>query len=66
MASFIPVHHQFTLFQYNDMRPKRKVPISAARIREAKALMDAGDHKGAAQRMREVRELLEEYEKRIK
>jgi len=47
------------------MRPTRKVPISADRIREAKALLNAGDSNGCARKLREVREKLEEYERRI-
>lgn len=65
MKSFTPIDHQFSLFEYNEMRPKRKVPISAERIREAKALLKAGDRDGCARKIREVREQLEEYEKRI-
>lgn len=57
------IHHQFSLFGYQP--PSGKVPISAERIREAKALMAKGDGRGAAEKMREVREKLEAYEKRI-
>ena len=57
------IHHQFSLFGYQ--APTGKVPISAERIREAKALFEAGDQKSAAEKMREVRERLEAYEKRI-
>jgi hypothetical protein len=57
------VHHQFSLFGYQP--PSGKVPISAERIREAKALMQSGDSKGAAEKMREVREALERYESRL-
>lgn len=57
------VHHQFSLFGYQ--KPTGKVPISAERIREAKALMAAGDSRGSAEKLREVREALENYEKRI-
>lgn len=60
-----PIHHQFSLFDYNQMRPKTKIPISAARIKEAKALMQQGNQKGAAAALREVREGLEEYLKRL-
>lgn len=58
------VYHQFSLFGFQ--APTGKVPISAERIREAKALMAAGDGKGAAEKMREVREALERYESRLK
>lgn len=57
------VHHQFSLFGYQP--PSGKVPISAERIRSAAALIAAGDDKGAAEKMREVREALERYEARL-
>lgn len=60
-----PIHHQFSLWDYNAMRPKTKIPISAARIKEAKALMAQGNQKGAAAALREVREGLEAYLKRL-
>ena len=59
------ITHQLTLFDYNAMRPRLKVPISAARIREAKALMAKGDARGAEEKMRDVRERLEDFERRI-
>lgn len=57
------MNHQFSLFGF--IKPSSKVPISAERIREAKALMGKGDVKGSAAKMREVREALEAFEKRI-
>lgn len=62
---FTPVDHQFSLFGYNETKPKSKVPISAQRLREAKALMQAGDPKAAAAILREVREKLENYASRL-
>lgn len=56
--------HQFSLFGY--IKPTGKVPISAERIREAKALFNKGDQKSSAAKMREVREALENYCDRIK
>jgi len=47
------------------MRPRLKVPISAARILEAKALMAAGRPLESAAAMREVREGLEAFERRL-
>lgn len=47
------------------MRPKAKVPISKARIEEAKRLHESGDDKSAAVVMREVRYGLEAYCARI-
>jgi hypothetical protein len=35
---FTPIHHQFTLFDYNQMRPAGKIPIkriSKARMEQA-------------------------------
>lgn len=57
------IYHQFSLFGYQP--PSGKVPISADRIREAKALFEARDSRGAAEKMREVREALERYEARL-
>jgi hypothetical protein len=57
------VDHQFSLFGH--LPPSGKVPISAERIREAKALMAAGDSKGSAEKLQEVREALERYESRL-
>lgn len=55
--------HQFSLFGF--IKPSGKVPISAERIKEAKALFNKGDMRGSAERMREVREGLESYERRL-
>lgn len=55
--------HQFGLFGY--IKPKLKVPISAERIRQAKEQIERGDSKGAEQTLRELREGLENYERRI-
>ena len=57
------MNHQFELFGY--VKPKRKIPIDASRIKLAKQLMERGDVIGAAIKMREVREALEDFEKRI-
>lgn len=51
---------------YGFLRPSGKVPISAEKIAEAKKLFYSGDQHGAAEKMREVRESLERYERRIK
>lgn len=57
--------HQFTLFDYNQMRPRAKVPISKERIEAAKKLLMSGDQHSAAIKLREVIEALENYEQRI-
>lgn len=60
---FVCVVHQFSLFGYS--KPKLKVPISVDRIKEAKALYAKGDYTGSAAKMREVREALENFERRL-
>ena len=57
--------NQKSLFGFKDMLPKTKVPISAERIKEAKAMFEKGDSKGSAEKLREVREGLERYCNRI-
>ena len=61
----IRVHHQFSLFDFNTMKPKKKIPISRERILEAKALFDKGDIMGSVSKMRELREALERYERTL-
>lgn len=56
--------HQFSLFGYQ--RPSKKVPISAARIKAAKAEMAKGNVKGAVENMKAVRESLQEFERRLR
>lgn len=58
-----PIDHQFSLFGFQ--KPTGKVPISAEQIREAKELFKNGDAKGSAAKLREVREALERFERRI-
>lgn len=60
-----PVTHQFSLFEYNQMRPTRKIPISKERIEAAKKLFNSGDYNGAAAQLRELRESLERFESRM-
>ena len=55
--------HQFSLFGHQ--KPTTKVPISAEKIAQAKALFEKGDHKASAAKMHEVVEALEEFERRI-
>jgi hypothetical protein len=57
--------HQFNLFNFQAIRPRLKVPISAARIAEAKALVAAGNGADAADKLREIREALEAFEARL-
>jgi hypothetical protein len=57
--------HQFSLFRYNDLKPKIKIPISAARIRQAKAEYKAGNYANSIILLRDVREKLEAFEERL-
>jgi hypothetical protein len=63
--TFTPIDHQFSLFDFNTMRPKKKLPISKQAIQEAKALLKSGDARGAAAKLRQIREALEDYEVRL-
>jgi len=45
--------------------PKKKIPISAARIREAKEAIIRGDSKSAKEILMELNDKLENYERRI-
>lgn len=56
---------QLPLFGFKTMLKKAKVPISAEKIKQAKALFEKGDILGSVEKMREVRESLEKYERRI-
>jgi predicted component of type VI protein secretion system len=47
------------------MRPQLKVPVNAARIREAKELLKQNKGKEAAAALREVRQSLERFESRL-
>ena len=58
LANFNPSLFGFT-------KPTSKVPISAERLKEAKALMAAGKPKESAAILRELRYKLEDFEKRI-
>jgi len=55
--------HQFTLWGFQ--KPKAKVPISRARIAEIKEAIIKGDSRDAVAKMRDLRESLESYERRI-
>jgi len=57
------VDHQWSLFGWQ--RPKKKVPISAARILEAKEAIMRGDSKSAIQALRDINDKLENFERRI-
>jgi hypothetical protein len=56
-------NHQFSLFGFQ--KPKIKVPISAARIQEAKEAIAKKDVFGSVKALRDIRYGLENFEKRI-
>ncbi len=64
---FTRVDHQFSLFDYNSMRPKTKIKlaVSKERIEQAKAMFANKDFKGTAAILRELREGLDDYLERI-
>jgi hypothetical protein len=55
--------HQFGLFGF--VRPLRKIPISAARIEQAKEQLAKKDYKGCAETLRNTRYKLEAFERSI-
>lgn len=55
--------HQFQLFRF--IKPINKVPLSKERIQEVQELLAKKDGKGAAAKLREMREDLETFERRI-
>lgn len=66
---FKPIAHQFTLFDYNQMRPRIKVPIkriSKERMEEAMRLMKKGKPRNLLEVLRGLNDDLSNYEKRIK
>lgn len=58
---FTPVNHQFSLFDAPTMRPKFKVPISAERIRQAKAEIASGRGEDAARTLRDINDRLDDF-----
>jgi len=66
---FIRVFHQFSLFDYNQMRPKLKVPIkriSKERMEEAMKEYKKGKSKSLVTVLRDINDSLEVYMKRNK
>lgn len=66
---FTPISHQFTLFDYNQMRPRVKVPIkriSRERMEQAMKEMRGGKPRSILEVLRGLNDDLSKYEKRIK
>ena len=64
---FTRVHHQFNLFDYEQMRPKIKVPIkriSKERMEEAMKEFKSGEGKHLAGVLRDINDSLDIYCKR--
>ena len=63
------ITHQFTLFDYNAMRPRPKIPIkriSKQRMEEAMRLVKKGKPKNLIEVLRGLNDDLSNFEKRIK
>ena len=65
--TFTPVTHQFTLFDYNEMRPKCKVPIKRiSRARMEQAMKELRKNpRPMLEVLRSINDDLENYDKRI-
>lgn len=62
------ITHQFTLFDYNQMRPSGKIPInriSKQRMEEAMLEMKKGKHRNMVSMLRDLNDSLENYEQRL-
>lgn len=57
------INHQFSLFGFQ--KPNVKVPISTARIQEAKEAIAKKNVLGSVKALRDIRYSLENFEKRI-
>jgi hypothetical protein len=66
--TFTPITHQFSLFEYNEMRPKYKVPIkriSRARMEQAVMEMKSGKPRKLSDILSDVNDALERFDKRL-
>lgn len=61
----VDMSKQIPLFTGKDDRPKTRVPISKEKIKEVQDLIAKGDGKTAAQKLRDLRYGLENYERRL-
>lgn len=68
MVKFVRIDHQFTLFDYNTMRPKTKIPlkrISKERYEEALSELQKGKSKNMLGVLRDVNDALDNYLNRL-
>ena len=66
---FTPISHQFTLFHYNELRLRTKVPIkriSRERMEQAMNEMRGGKSRSMLEVLRGLNDDLAKYEKRLK
>jgi len=64
-----PVTHQFTLFEYNEMRPKLKIPVrrvSLQQYQEARKKLQAGDDRAYRAILSDVQDSLDRVLSRLK
>jgi hypothetical protein len=62
--TFTPITHQFTLFDYNQMRPRTRIPIkriSRQRMEEVMRMRKNGDTKPLLNMLRGLNDDLERY-----
>lgn len=65
---FTPIQHQFTLFDYNQMRPKCRIPIkriSRERMEEAMRMRKSGNNRPLLEVLRGLNDDLENYLQRL-
>jgi hypothetical protein len=65
---FTPILHQFSLFEYNQMRPVGKLPIkriSKARYDEALRQLRSGKTRSMVSILQDINDALERYDKRL-
>jgi hypothetical protein len=64
MVKFTYIHHQFSLLDYNDLRPRTRIPIrriSKARMEEALKELRRGKSRNIKQVLRTLNDDLERY-----
>lgn len=65
---FTPIHHQFSLLDYNDMKPNLKIPIkriSKERYDQALKELRGGNEKRMRNILRDINDALENFNKRL-
>lgn len=68
MVKYTYIHHQFSLMDYNALRPRLIIPmrrISKKRYDQALAELRAGKKRGMLEILEDVNEALEKFDKRL-